>query len=101
MVYRCKDLGIFDEYQITNLYKQISARKWRTKEPLDDPERYPLEQPKLLRRALEMILAAGKKRPADLLVDLTLSPRVIETLCNLDEGALSMAEPTLSGPSLK
>jgi Zn-dependent peptidase ImmA (M78 family)/transcriptional regulator with XRE-family HTH domain len=101
MVYRCKDLGIFDEYQITNLYKQISARKWRTKEPLDDRERYPLEQPKLLRQAVEMILSAGRKRPPELLVDLALSPRVIETLCNLDEGALSTVEPTLTEPSLK
>jgi Zn-dependent peptidase ImmA (M78 family) len=36
MVYRCKNLEIFDEYQITNLYIQISRRKWKTKEPLDD-----------------------------------------------------------------
>jgi len=101
MVYRCKDLGIFDDYQITNLYKQISARKWRTKEPLDDLTRYPLEQPKLLKQAVEMIVAAGRKRPEDLRADLALSPRVIETLCNLDEGTLSPAEPTLLEPSLK
>ena len=42
MVYRCKDLGIFDEQQITNLYKQISYKKWHKKEPLDGPEGYHL-----------------------------------------------------------
>jgi Zn-dependent peptidase ImmA (M78 family)/DNA-binding XRE family transcriptional regulator len=101
MIYRCKNLGIFDEYQITNLYKQISARKWRTKEPLDDPSSYPLEQPCLLKRAVEMIFSAGRKKPEDLWVDLALAPRVIETLCNLDEGSLSTAEPTLLEPTLK
>lgn len=101
MVYRCKDLAIFDEYQITNLYKQISTRKWKTKEPLDDPSRYPLEQPKLLKQAVEMLVTMGRKRPEDLQIDLALAPRVIETLCNLDEGLFSSAEPTLLEPSLK
>lgn len=101
MVYRCKDLGIFDEYQITNLYKQISARKWRTKEPLDDPNRYPLEQPKLLKKAVEMVLSAGRKSAEDFRNELALAPRVVETLCNLDDGSLSPPEPTLLEPTLK
>ena len=28
---------LIDEDQFTNLYKSISFRKWRTREPLDDP----------------------------------------------------------------
>lgn len=101
MVHRCKDLGIFDEYQITNLYKQISARKWRTKEPLDDPELYPIEQPKLLRKAVDMVFTAGRKRPEDLRVEIALAPKIIETLCNLDEGALATREPEPLQPSLR
>ena len=101
MVYRCKDLGVFDEYQITNLYKQISARKWRTKEPLDNPKTYPLEQPKLLRKAVSMILDAGQKTADDLVAELALAPPVIETLCNLDEGTLSAPEPVPLQPSLR
>lgn len=101
MVYRCKDLGVFDEYQITNLYKQISARKWRTKEPLDDPNSNPLEQPKLLRRAVSMVLDANRKTPDDLAAELALAPGIIETLCNLDEGTLSAVEPMLPQPSLR
>lgn len=101
MIYRCKNLGIFDEYQITNLYKQVSARKWRTKEPLDDPQKYPLEQPKLLRSAVEMLLAADRKRVEELKSELSLAPQIIETLCNLESGRLAPAEPVSVGPSLR
>lgn len=93
MVYRCKDLGVFDEYQVTNIYKQISARKWRTKEPLDDPHLFPVEQPRLLRKSVDMLLSSGKKSPDDLRNDLALAPWVIEALCNLDDGALSVGDP--------
>jgi Zn-dependent peptidase ImmA (M78 family) len=101
MVYRCKDLGIFDEYQITNLYKQISARKWRTIEPLDDPAIFPLEQPKTLRRAAMMVLSAERKTSEDLWTDLALAPNTIEGLCNLDQGALATTEPVPIEPNLK
>ncbi|WP_158093436.1 ImmA/IrrE family metallo-endopeptidase [Acetobacter sp. DsW_063] len=92
MVFRCKDLGIFDEYQVTNLYKQISARKWRTKEPLDDLEMMPLEQPKLLKNAVDLILSSGRKNASDLRNELALSPKIIEALCNLEDGAIAPAE---------
>lgn len=93
MVYRCKDLGIFDEFQITNLYKQISARKWRTQEPLDDPNVLPIEQPKLLRNAVELLLSAGRKSASDFRVELSLATNVVEVLCNLNVGALSVPDP--------
>ncbi|MBN9562857.1 MAG: ImmA/IrrE family metallo-endopeptidase [Alphaproteobacteria bacterium] len=101
MVYRCKDLEVFDDYQITNLYKQISARRWRTKEPLDDPSRYPLEQPKMLRQAIEMIFAAGRKGPEDVGTELALAPKIIESLCNLPVGSIAGTEPLLLKPRLR
>jgi Zn-dependent peptidase ImmA (M78 family)/transcriptional regulator with XRE-family HTH domain len=61
MIYRCKDLEIFDEYQVTNLYKQISFRKWRKKEPLDDV--IPFERPRLLGKAAELVVTGGRKWP--------------------------------------
>src|ERR1700722_12486738 len=54
MIYRCKDLELIDDDQFTNLYKQISYRKWRTTEPLDDPKVIRIEQPRLLQRAASM-----------------------------------------------
>jgi Zn-dependent peptidase ImmA (M78 family)/transcriptional regulator with XRE-family HTH domain len=101
MVYRCKDLGIFDDYQITNLYKQISARKWRAREPLDDIGAFPLEQPSTLRRAVSMVLSAGRKVSADICAELALAPRIIEGLCNLEAGALATDEPKPIEPLLR
>ena len=39
MVFRCRDLDLIDDDQSLNLYKQISFRRWRKKEPLDDPKK--------------------------------------------------------------
>ena len=66
MVYRCKDLGVFDEYQVTNLYKQISARRWRTREPLDDTDEIPLEQPRMLNRAANLVFEGGARKTEDI-----------------------------------
>lgn len=101
MVYRCKDLGIFDEFQVTNLYKQISFRKWRTKEPLDDPSVLPLEQPKLMAQVTKLVLQSGRKAVDELCVDLSLNPSLIETLCSLPAGTLKSAIPLDFVPSLK
>ncbi len=88
MVHRCGDLGIATPDQALNLYKQISYRKWRTREPLDDPSILPIEQPRLLRKAVEMVLEAGKKHPDELVLDLGLSRETMEALCNLAPNAL-------------
>lgn len=89
MVYRCKSLGIFDEHQVTGLYKQISAKKWRTSEPLDGESGLPLEQPLLLPKAAEMVLAAGRLGGDELQSSLGLSPEWIEKLLGLPSGSLS------------
>lgn len=86
MVYRCKQLELFDEDQVTNLYKQISARRWRSREPLDDPQEIPLEQPRLLRRAVEMVVAAGLKMADEMAADLKIARRLVAGFCNLPEG---------------
>lgn len=101
MVCRCKDLGIFDEFQVTNLYKQISFRKWRTKEPLDDPSVMPLEQPKLMSQVTRLVLQSGRKPIDELCVDLALSHALIEALCSLPPGTLKPTTPRDFVPSLK
>lgn len=78
MVYRCKNLGIFDDDQITNLYKQISFRKWRTNEPLDD--QIPMEKPRLLQRAAEIVLNSGKRMADQIINELSLSSSTIAAL---------------------
>jgi len=102
MVYRCKDLDIINDDQALNLYKQISFRKWRKKEPLDDPRRIPIEQPRLLKRAIELVLESGRKHPDEILNELHLNPAWIETFCALPAGSLRAARPQpLEGPTLK
>ena len=101
MVYRCRDLDLIDADQALNLYKQISFRRWRKKEPLDDPRKIPIEQPRLLKRAIELLLESGKKHPEDILNELPLSPAFIERFCALKPGTLgagggvSVFEPSL------
>ena len=99
MVYRCKDLGIFDEDQVTNIYKQISFKKWRTKEPLDDV--IPIEQPRILCQAASIILESGRKRAEDFCADLALDANVIESLCNLKSGTLQRSPSPEFVPTLK
>jgi Zn-dependent peptidase ImmA (M78 family) len=99
MVYRCKQLGIFDEDQVTNLYKQISARRWRTREPLDDT--LPLEQPRILRRAVEMVVSAGRKFADEIATDLQMAKSLIAELCNLPKEFFSVGAQQEFSPSLK
>lgn len=54
MIYRCMELGICNESQGLYLRKQISLKKWRTEEPLDNIIK--LEKPQLLANALKILL---------------------------------------------
>ncbi|WP_372783006.1 hypothetical protein [Phenylobacterium sp.] len=91
--YRCKDLDIIDDNQFTNLYKQISFKRWRSKEPYDDPNIIRLENPRLLGRAIQLVLDAGKKHPDEICAELPMSPRLIESFLNLPPGHLTAPTP--------
>lgn len=93
MIYRCSDLGVIDEIQFTNLYKQLSFRKWRTREPLDDSQSNPVEQPRLLRRAVEMVIEGKRRHPDEIAADLPFNRTTLEILCNLPPGFLSAQPP--------
>ncbi|MCE2510144.1 MAG: XRE family transcriptional regulator [Alphaproteobacteria bacterium] len=101
MIYRCSDLGIFDENQILNMRKQVSFRKWRTQEPLDDPSLIPLESPRLLTRAFDLAAESGKMTADGLKAAVQINPRFIEAMCNLKKGSLTMGEPPIIEPTLK
>lgn len=99
MIYRCKNLGIFDEDQCVNLYKQISAKNWRTREPMDGPGGLPLEEPLLLRRAAEMVFQNDRMKSDELVQRLGLNEALIEGLLALPKGTL--AESTVDEPPLE
>jgi hypothetical protein len=101
MIYRCRDLELIDDDQFTNLYKQISYRKWRKREPMDDPEIIALEQPRLLRRAMELILQEGGKHPDEVAAEININPRLAEIFCNLPMGRLTGETHDSTEPTLK
>lgn len=87
MIRRCKDLGVLSDSQYTYLMKQISRRKWRKKEPLDDV--LEPENPVLLRRAIEKLFEEEILTCDQLVEDLKMPIEEIESLTNLEPGTLS------------
>lgn len=81
MVYRAKDLGLFDDRQVTNIYKQISFKKWRKTEPLDKGTKaIPFEEPLLLKRVTELVLQSGRYSVDNFKSDAALSDHDLERL---------------------
>lgn len=102
MIYRCKDLGLFDERQIVNMYKQISYKKWRTNEPLDSgPRAIPMEEPLLLRRVAELVFESGRYGVDKLKADLALSDDTLEQFFGMPPGSLRSEQPENWEPTLK
>ncbi len=101
MVYRCKDLELIDDAQFTNLYKQISFRRWRAKEPLDDPNVIRIEQPRMLQKAALMLLESGKKHSEEICAEIALNPRIIAAFWNISPELFTPALPDEFSPSLK
>jgi len=83
MIYRCKDLGIFDEQHYINLRKQMSFNKWLKKEPLD--EALPVEEPKLLFQSIKLLIDSHIKVATDFLLELRLSARALARIIGCDE----------------
>ena len=99
MIYRCKDLGVFDEHQITKLYKQVSYNKWRTSEPLDGE--LPLEQPVLLSKIVSLAIESGRRTPSAVTTELAFDPAYIEQLAALPPGYLTPPNQAEFEPILK
>jgi Zn-dependent peptidase ImmA (M78 family)/DNA-binding XRE family transcriptional regulator len=91
MIVRCAQLDILSEEQARRMWIAMSRRGWRKQEPLDD--RMAPEQPRLLRRSIELLVKEGVKTTDQILTDLALSAFDIESLACLDSGYLSY-EPT-------
>jgi Zn-dependent peptidase ImmA (M78 family) len=85
MVYRCKELGILNPYQVKYLWKQMNARNMRKREPFDTA--FPLSRPVVLSSAFEMIVRAKKKSPTEVVEELALNCADIESLAALPQGS--------------
>lgn len=87
MVYRCKDLGILNEYQVKYLWRQMNVLGIRKTEPLDD--QYIVSDPKILRVALEMLVDNKIQSREDIENSLSLNGDDIESLTGMSSGWLS------------
>jgi Zn-dependent peptidase ImmA (M78 family)/transcriptional regulator with XRE-family HTH domain len=95
MVHRARDLNVISLSRYTSLQKQISMRKMRHKEPLDDV--LPVPQPSMLKQAFDAILQAGIDGYNLVQNQIRLNSKDVESLCVLHSGALSIRnnEPTI------
>ncbi|WP_330502421.1 XRE family transcriptional regulator [Peribacillus frigoritolerans] len=91
MLFRCLDLKLINESRYTSLQKQMSMKKMRTKEPLDDV--YPIQQPVVLKKSVTMLLEHEVKDKLQLIQEMALPQEYIEMLCNLEKGTLNFKEP--------
>ena len=84
MLHRADALDMTTEKQSKGLWVNLTRRGWRTREPLDD--QLEPESPRLLRRAVELIINKGVLDPGQIISDLCLSSLDISELsCVEDE----------------
>jgi len=86
MINRARDVGLIDSDTARSLWIGVSRRKWRQAEPFDDS--LEVEEPRVLRRAFELILENGAQTPDDIQYNLSLPLDDIEVLSGLPAGFL-------------
>ncbi len=93
MIQRVADLGIATDDQVRRLWINYNRRGWRRKEPLDDET--PPEDPRVLRRAVEMLVNAGVRTRAQIAGSFSISTNDFEELVGLPHGYLEGQQPEL------
>ncbi len=81
MIHRCNDMEVLSKNQNQYLWKQLSAKGWRTKEPLDDELEE--EKPVLLSKAMTLLFQHGICTPSKIIDDLRLNPPDLVDICGL------------------
>jgi Zn-dependent peptidase ImmA (M78 family)/DNA-binding XRE family transcriptional regulator len=84
MIQRAIQLDLIDDERATRLWKYYSSRKFHHEEPYD--RETPIEQPRLLLHAFEMIVNEGLATKQQILDALPFTAREIEELASLPEG---------------
>jgi len=87
MLMRARQADFISEETYKRLWINYGRNRWRRQEPYDD-ELEP-EEPRLLRRAVELILSSGSQSPEDFVGRFGLSPADIESLVGLPAGYLA------------
>jgi Zn-dependent peptidase ImmA (M78 family)/transcriptional regulator with XRE-family HTH domain len=87
MIIRAKQTGLISEDVEKRLWMGFSRNRWRREEPFDSE--LPAEVPRMLSRAIEMLLSSGVQTTDDLLSNLHLSASDIERITGLPDEYLS------------
>jgi Zn-dependent peptidase ImmA (M78 family) len=100
MLMRCRDLGMLSTDQFGFLYRELSRRGWRRKEPHDDT--LPVEGPSLIPSSVRMLVEAGVRRPDQLLAEMALPAADLEELTDMPRGYYTAAPaPVVAMPTPK
>ncbi len=98
MIMRSYQLELIDDDQKLRLYKGRSARGWTKSEPYDLEA--PKEAPKLLSRAIQMLLENNLVTKADISLKLGFSDKIIEEICYLPNGFFSKTQQANSSDNV-
>jgi Predicted Zn peptidase len=82
IVRRCSDLELITDERYTLLQKQISKRKWRFNEPLDDT--LEVEEPKLFNEAFNLLIDNGIIIKSDIANSILFSEDELINICCLN-----------------
>ena len=100
LIMREHRLDLITDQQKQYLFINISKRKWKTKEPLDDEQE--IEQPLLTSQAIQMLISNGvQSRSAIVNGCAPESETDIEALAGLQRGYLSESQPPIPLPRIK
>lgn len=93
MLKRARQMELVTDEQEKRLWVNLGRRKWRSREPFDDV--LPPEEPRFLRRSVEMLVQSGIVDPLDVPRRLTLPANDIEELVGLPAGFLGTTGPEI------
>jgi len=91
MIKRAEDLTLISPDQARRLWISYNRRGWKRKEPLDDE--LPIEQPRLLRRSMELIVNEAGQSHAHVLSELPFAVSDVEELASLPPGSIGDVPP--------
>lgn len=99
MIVRCQHLNIIDDDYTRKLWINYNRRGWARKEPLDD--RIPIEEPRLLRRSLELLLNERLMTKHNITHYFPYPSHHLEQLLNLPKDSLRITDDFEYVPNLK
>lgn len=95
-IMRCRQLGLTTRDEEKRLWINLSRRKWKSREPLDDST--PVEQPTLIRRCIELLTKENVRSIDQIIDELNFSPQDLEKLCSVPHGFFRTTESNSDEP---